>query len=67
MKKPQPHRNDDGKFKNIPPAGLKEPSGGSGGRIRGEKSNIGTKPLKPPELDQDAGGGYNPDGTDPQT
>ncbi|MGD0295682.1 MAG: hypothetical protein ABSE86_01115 [Bryobacteraceae bacterium] len=24
-------------------------------------------PLKPAELDQDAGGGYNPDGTDPQT
>jgi len=23
-------------------------------------------PLKPAELDQDAGGGYNPDGTDPQ-
>jgi hypothetical protein len=24
-------------------------------------------PLAPAELDQDAGGGYNPDGTDPQT
>lgn len=24
-------------------------------------------PLKPSELDQDAGGGYNSDGTDPQT
>ena len=24
-------------------------------------------PLKPAELDQDAGGGYNPDGTFPQT
>lgn len=24
-------------------------------------------PLKPAELDQDSGGGYNPDGTDPQT
>jgi hypothetical protein len=24
-------------------------------------------PLEPAELDQDAGGGYNPDGTDPQT
>ena len=23
-------------------------------------------PLAPAELDQDAGGGYNPDGTDPQ-
>jgi hypothetical protein len=27
----------------------------------------GEGPLKPAELDQDAGGGYNPDGTDPQT
>jgi hypothetical protein len=26
----------------------------------------GEGPLKPAELDQDAGGGYNPDGTDPQ-
>jgi hypothetical protein len=24
-------------------------------------------PPQPAELDQDAGGGYNPDGTDPQT
>jgi len=24
-------------------------------------------PLEPSELDQDAGGGYNPDGTFPQT
>jgi hypothetical protein len=24
-------------------------------------------PLKPAELDQDGGGGYNPDGTFPQT
>lgn len=27
----------------------------------------GEGPLAPAELDQDAGGGYNPDGTDPQT
>ena len=27
---------------------------------------IGERPLQPSELDQDSGGGYNPDGTYPQ-
>jgi hypothetical protein len=27
---------------------------------------VSERPLEPAELDQDAGGGYNPDGTDPQ-
>ncbi|MGH9622765.1 MAG: hypothetical protein ACRD6B_03480 [Bryobacteraceae bacterium] len=31
-----------------------------------EKPSIGSKPLKPAALYQDAGGGYNPDFTFPQ-
>jgi len=31
-----------------------------------QPSAVGSEPLKPAELDQDAGGGYNPDHTFPQ-
>jgi hypothetical protein len=31
-----------------------------------ETGEAGEKPLEPSELDQDSGGGYNPDGTFPQ-
>ena len=32
-----------------------------------ETGGASEKPLEPSELDQDSGGGYNPDGTYPQT
>ena len=32
-----------------------------------QQASIGNSPLKPAELDQDAGGGYNADFVDPQT
>jgi hypothetical protein len=31
-----------------------------------ENPSVGTKPLPPPDLYQDSGGGYNPDFTFPQ-
>jgi hypothetical protein len=46
------HRKASGQFKAAPP--------------KGSGPSIGKKPLKQAELDQDAGGGYNPDGSEIQ-
>jgi len=47
------HRKGDGTFKAPPP----KQSGPS----------VGEKPLAPPDVEHDAGGGYRPGGVDPQT
>jgi hypothetical protein len=35
-------------------------------KVLKNEPSVGAKPLDPPDLYQDAGGGYNPDFTDPQ-
>jgi hypothetical protein len=49
------HRGTDGKFAES----LEE-------RIKRGDPTIGTRPIAPPDDQQDAGGGFNPDGDDIQ-